>query len=46
MSTEPFAAKQDVFGIAKEVREKGALLFATVAEALEVQPFAPVTVTL
>jgi hypothetical protein len=46
MSTEPFAAKQDVFGIAKEVREKSALLLPTVAEALEVQPFAPVTVTL
>ena len=45
MSTDPLNAVQEVFGMTAEVRENGALLFRIVADALAVQPFAPVTVT-
>ncbi len=46
ISTAPFPATQDVLAMSEDVTENGALLFATVAEAVEVQPFVPVTVTL
>ncbi len=46
ISTAPFPATQDVLGMAEDVTENGALLFVTVAEDVDVQPFAPVTVTL
>ncbi len=45
MSTDPLNAVQEVFGMTADVRENGALLLRIVAEALAVQPFAPVTVT-
>ena len=45
MSMAPFGVVQEVFGVGTEDSENGALLSATIAELVEVQPFAPVTVT-
>jgi hypothetical protein len=45
MSIEPLGEVQEVFGVAKGETLNGVRLSNTVAEAVEVQPFAPVTVT-
>ena len=45
MSMAPFGVVQEVFGVGTDDKENGALLSETIAELVEVQPFAPVTVT-